>query len=133
MYNKILSLTDDSYYPFVKESIITHSVRLSSHVTCTATEPNLYFVNFLWLCSFTMNCKKTLTFQHPNLMSIFHCLGHTKGSRLVYDPLYHFITWIFLSWGAQPPPGGPPHCGCLLHPHPEDVPCHGDRTHMTWT
>jgi hypothetical protein len=48
VYKIILSLTDDSYSPFMEKSIIAHSVPLMSSVTShTFTQPNLYFVNSL--------------------------------------------------------------------------------------
>jgi hypothetical protein len=86
----------------------------------------------------------------PNLKSLFHCLGHTKGSVQVQAICSWFTTKpVFLWWGffntlPKPQAGGRPLFGCLwlliqyihsyspywmpfLHLQPEGMPCHGDR------
>jgi len=40
--------------------------------------------------------QRLLTFQVPNLMSFFHCLGRAKESVQVPDALKHFVTNYFL-------------------------------------
>ena len=68
-----------------------------SHLTSyTSTKSNLYFAN-------------SLAVAVPNLMSLFHCLGHTRVSVQVQGLLYGFlvIRYVFMaiSWQhlAQPP------------------------------
>jgi len=85
----------------------------------------------------------------PNLMSLFHCLGCTKGSvqarsncnRFVTKPVFTVRSCSNL---AQPPSWSttpvdcprlliqyircfPPYWRPFLHPQPEDAPCPGDR------
>jgi hypothetical protein len=92
-----------------------------------------------------------LTLHVPNLMSIFLSLGHlSEESVQVPSPLWHFITSLsFTVWScqtrAQPPNWRTNWCwlssaaysiysqlpsisrGRLLHPQPEDAPCHSDK------
>jgi hypothetical protein len=96
-----------------------------------------------------------LTFQVPNLMSLFRCLGRTKVSVQVqgfvcgYFIIKHILTVV--STSPNPQAGGLPLAGCprlliqyirsyapyrrpFLHPQPEDTPCRGDRDPLiTWT
>ena len=53
-----------------------------SHLTsCTLTKSDLYLANSLAAAAVgDPNLYRLLTFHVPNLMSLFHCLCHTKGS-----------------------------------------------------
>jgi len=65
-----------------------------SHLTsCTLTKSNLYLVNSLAAAVISEPDLYTLiTFQVPNLMSLFHCLGRTKISVQVQDTCLCFVT-----------------------------------------
>jgi hypothetical protein len=61
--------------------------------------------------------QRFLTFQVPNIMSFFNCLGRAKESVQVRSALKHFLTWyIFTARRSCPTPnhqsGGPPLVGC---------------------
>jgi len=63
-----------------------------SHLTsCTPTQSNLYLTNYLATVVSDPGVYSLLTFQAPNLMSLFHCLGCTKGSVQVKDN-YNMVT-----------------------------------------
>jgi len=67
--------------------------------------------------------QKLLTFQVPNLMSFFQCLGCTKESVQVQGILKHFVTSNFYSEGLLAPCPTPKledHplsalCNCLIY------------------
>jgi len=51
-----------------------------SHLTSyTSTKSNLYLANFLGTVVSEPDLYRLLTFYVPNLLSLFHCLGRTKG------------------------------------------------------
>ena len=57
-----------------------------SHLTsCTPTQSNLYLTNYLATVVSDPSVYSLLTFQVPNLMFVFHCLGCTKRSVQVKD------------------------------------------------
>jgi len=56
----------------------TLTICISSSLAAALSEPALY---------------RLLTFQVPNLMSLFRCLGCTKGSVKVRVSCTHFVTW----------------------------------------
>ena len=122
-----------------------------SHLTSfTPTKSNLFLANSLAAAVREPNLYRFLTFQVPNLMSLFYCLGCTKVSVQVWCFLFERVLHdTFLRWGvASTLPnlqaGGPPLVGCLqlliqyihsyppywrlfLHPQHEGVACRGDR------
>jgi hypothetical protein len=65
-----------------------------SHLTsCTSTKSNLHHANSLGVAVSETALYRPLTFQVPNLMSLFHCLGRIKVSVPVRGFLCeHFIT-----------------------------------------
>ena len=91
-----------------------------------------------------------LTFQAPDLMSLFRYSGCSKLYQSRSEAYFVTISQhdTFLRWGVvssspNPQAGGPPLVGCLrpliryirtyppywrpfLHPQPEDAPCRGD-------
>jgi hypothetical protein len=91
---------------------------------------------------------RLLTFQVPNLMSLFHCLGCTKVTVQVRSMCSCFVTQLDFKVRtcqhlAQPQAGKPPLVGCpqmfiqyihsyppywrpFLHPQLGDAPCCGD-------
>jgi len=94
--------------------------------------------------------QRLLTFQVPNLMSFFHCLGRAKESVQVRSALKHFVTIRNVySKGLSAPSPTPKledhplsavrdylfniFASTLrtrrtsLHPQPEDAPCRGDK------
>jgi hypothetical protein len=84
----------------------------------TSTKSNLYFHSYFATVMSEPALYRLLTFQVPNLMSIFLSLGHlSKESAQVQGPSWHFITSLFLQWVVSPTPnpqaGGPPLDGCL--------------------
>jgi hypothetical protein len=67
------------------------------HLTfCTPTKSNLYFYNFPTTDLIVPTLQIHLTFQIPNLMSFFHCLGHAKESFQVWGVLKYFISYTRL-------------------------------------
>ena len=65
-----------------------------SHLTsCTSTKSNLYLANSLGVAVSETALYSPLTFQAPNLMSLFRCLGRIKVFVLVRGFLCeHFVT-----------------------------------------
>ena len=116
---------------------------------CTHTKYNPYFSNSLHIVESVPDLYRLLSFHAPNLMSLFHCLGRSKGSVQVRGSCIPFVTRPVLRWGvvstsSNRQAGRPPVVGCprlliqyircyhpyrrpFLHPQPEDVPCCGDR------
>ena len=92
----------------------------SNLTSCTPTAYNWYLANSLTAAVSEPALYRLLTFQVPNLISLFRCLGHTKISAQVHSFLCeHFVSWCFLRWGVvstlpNPQAGGPSHVGCLL-------------------
>ena len=73
-----------------------------SHLTsCTPTKSNLYHNNSLAAAAVrNPDLCRLLTFQVPNLMALFHCLGQTKISVQIQAFLCEqFITWYCLQQG----------------------------------
>jgi hypothetical protein len=52
---------------------------LSQVTSCTSNKSNLYLANALATAVRDPDLYRLLTFQVPNLTSLFHCLGYTKG------------------------------------------------------
>ena len=110
---------------------------------------NLYLANSLATVLSDTDLYKFLTFHVPNLISLFHCLGCTKGSVQALGNCSHFVMRPVFMVGrccylAQPQAGWPPLVGCLwlliryihsytpywrpfLHLQLEDTPYDGDR------
>ena len=63
---------------------------LSYLTSCTPTKPNLHLANSLSTVVSEPDLYTLLTFQVPNLMSVFHCLGYTNLSVQVWGTC--FIT-----------------------------------------
>jgi hypothetical protein len=127
------------------------SVPPPSHLTsCTPTKSNLYLASSLETVYREPTLYKLLTFQVPNLISVFHSLARlSKESVQVRGSLGVFATIFFLRWmvfNPTPIPKLEDHLlfsvrDCLfdisaanlhswrsfLHPQPEDAPCYGDR------
>ena len=72
-----------------------------SHLTsCTPTKSNLYLANSLAAAVSERAPHRLLTFQVPNLVSLFRCVGHTKVSAQVRGLLYEcFVTRCVLQQG----------------------------------
>jgi hypothetical protein len=92
----------------------------SSHLTSyTPIKSNLYLANSLAAAVSEPALHRLLTFQVPNLMSLFLCLGRTKVSVQVQGLLYEcFVRRYVLRWGLvsllpNPQAGGLPLIGCL--------------------
>jgi len=63
------------------------------HLTfCTPTKSNLYLANSLAATVSEPVLYRLLTFQVPNLMYLFRCLGRTKVSVQVQGLLYEFFV-----------------------------------------
>ena len=148
--NKILFPID--YFRFLfhrKNIILCLTVPPLSHLTsCTPTKSNLYLANSLATVVSEPDLYWLRTFQIPNLMSLFHCLGRTKGSVQVRGTCMFRerpgLTVRSCQHLAQPPVGVPHLVGCprlliqyirshlpywrpFLLPEPVDAPCRGDR------
>ena len=64
-----------------------------SHVTsCTPTKSNSYLANSVATVISESDLHRLLTVHVPNLMSLFHCLGRTKGSVQVWGTCICFVT-----------------------------------------
>ena len=130
---------------------------LFHQTSCTPTKSNLYLANSLAAAINEPALYRLLTFQVPNLMSLFRCLCRTKVSVQVrgfvceYFVTKYVLTGRSFSTSPNSQAGGPPLVGCprlfiqyirscppyrrpFLHPQPEDAPCPGDRDPIiTWT
>jgi len=73
-----------------KNSLLT--VPPVSHLTHTSTKSNLYLANSLATVINESDIHRLLTVHVPNLMSLLHCLGHTKGSIQALGKCIHFVT-----------------------------------------
>jgi len=63
-----------------------------SHLTsCTPNQSNLHLANFLATVVSDPDLYRLLTFEVPNLMTLFHCLGRTKVSVQVGGTFSCFI------------------------------------------
>jgi hypothetical protein len=118
---------------------------------CTPTKSNLYFeISFATALS-EPALNIFLTFHVRNLISIFFRLGRlSKEFVQVRGPMRHFVTSPFFSGEGFLAPHPTPSCsttscrlsataysiylqlpsipgGRLLHPQPEDAPCHSDK------
>ena len=115
----------------------------SSHLNySTPTKSNLYPSNSLAAAVCEPALFRLLTFQVPNLMPLFRCLGRTRVSVQVWGfPYEYFVTiYVFMvrscSTSPNPQAGGPLLVGCprlliqyirsytpywrpFLHLHPE--------------
>jgi len=64
-----------------------------SHLTtCTPTNSNLYLAYSLVTVVSEPDLYRFLTFQVPNLRSLFHCFGCTTTSVQIQGTCIHFIT-----------------------------------------
>ena len=78
----------------IEKIIIPHSycAPLSHLTSCTPTKSNLYLANSLAAVS-EPALYRLLTFHTPNLMSLFHCLGHIQVLDQVRGLMYEcFLT-----------------------------------------
>jgi hypothetical protein len=80
--------------------------------SCMPTKTNFYLANSLAAAVSELALYRLLTFQVPNILSFFRCLGHTRVSVHVPGSCKQFITWYFLWWGVvstspNPQAGGP--------------------------
>ena len=69
---------------------------LSQLSSCTPTKSNLYLANSLAAAVSEPALCRLLTFQVPNLVSLFHCLGHTRVSVQVRGFLYEYFVTIYV-------------------------------------
>jgi hypothetical protein len=64
--------------------------------SCTPSKSNLHLVNSLAATIREPALYRLLTFQVPNLMSLFRCVGHTKVSVQVWGFVCKcFVTLVF--------------------------------------
>jgi len=64
-----------------------------SHLTsCTSTKSNLYLANSLATVVSDPDVQRLITFQVPNLTSLFHSFGCNKGSVQAQGNFKRFIT-----------------------------------------
>jgi len=76
--------------------------------SCTLTKSNLYLANSLTTAVSEPALYRLLTFHVPNLMSVFHCLDHIRGSVQVWNIFEWLITWYIFTvrssyYLSQPP------------------------------
>jgi hypothetical protein len=126
-------------------------VPVLSHLTSCIHLHLIYTSLILWLLSLSgPGLYRLLTFQVPNLSSIFRCSGYTKVSVQVRGFLcqYFVIIYALRRGVTSPSPNlqarGQPLFGCLrllilyirsytpywrpfLHPKPKDAPYRGNR------
>ena len=103
-----------------------HFPHLTSY---TPTKSNLYLANSL----VTAVSDGLLIFHAPNLMSLFHCCGRTKGSVQVRGTCICLVKGQVLGWGVLRTSPNPhaevSHLVCcprlLIHPQLVDAPCRG--------
>jgi hypothetical protein len=90
-------------------------VPLLSHLTsCTPTQSNLHLANSLTAAVSEPDVYMSLTFQVPNLMSLFHCLDRSKVSIQVRVTCSCFVTKpVFYDEGLSAPHPNP-----MLENHP---------------
>ena len=69
-----------SSYTEKKNPLLLTVPPLSHLISCTPTQSNLYLAISLATVVSEPDLYRLYTFHAPNLMSLFHCLGHTKGS-----------------------------------------------------
>ena len=124
---------------------------LVSHLTsCTPTKSDFYLANSLAAAESEPALFRLLTFHIPNLMSLFHCLSHTRVSFQVQSLLCErFITGYDFTvrncstlsnfQAGRPPLVGcprliiqyirsyPPYWRLFLRAQPKNVPRHSDR------
>ena len=64
-----------------------------SHLTSSAhTKSNLYLANYLAPVVSEPELYRLLAFHVPNLMSLLHCLGRTKGSVYARGTCIRYVT-----------------------------------------
>jgi hypothetical protein len=67
-----------TFFPIERNVIPAHIV---SHLTlCTPTKSNLHLPKSLAAVVTEPDLYRLLTFHVPDFMSLFHCLGRSKGS-----------------------------------------------------
>jgi hypothetical protein len=107
MHKKNLYLINESHSPFHRKmQVWCHP---PSHLASfTPTKSNLYLASSLEAVIREPALYKLLTFNVPNLISIFHCMGHlSKESVQVQGSCKLFITNLFFTVK-----------GCLPHAQP---------------
>ena len=65
---------------------------LSFLTSCTPAKSNFYHGNSLRTVVSEHHLFRFFIFQVPNLTSLFHCLGYSKGSVQSRDPCIRFVT-----------------------------------------
>lgn len=121
-----------------------------SHLTsCKPSKSNLFLINCPATVASEHDLYRMLTFNVPNLMSLFHSLGRTKETVQARCTCVRFVTRAGFKVGdfstSPNNQAGTQHLvSCLrmlmqyirsylpysrlfLHPQPEDAPCLGDR------
>ena len=117
-----------------------------THLTfCTPTKSNLYLANSLAAVVREPDLHRLLTFQVPNLMSLFYCLGQSRSEACVSGSKYDTFLWRGVVSTLPNPPSWrstlvgcpqmliqhirsyPPYWRPFLHSQPEDAPCMGNR------
>jgi len=90
---KIVLIIDLRFF-FHSKFIIPCSYRAPlSHLTsCTPTKSNSHLADSLTTAVGETALQRLFTFQVPNIMSLFHCLGRTKVSVQVRGTSLCFIT-----------------------------------------
>jgi len=89
VYKKVLFPIDDFHFLFHRKNYHPLLFRLTSY---TPSKSNLYFANSLTTVVNEPDLYRILTFHIPDLMSLFHGLGHTKGSVLAQNTGIRFVT-----------------------------------------
>jgi hypothetical protein len=91
---------------------------LSGSSSIQSMLPHPTYCRPILCCKWTCSLYRFLTFQVPNLMSLFHCIVRPKVSVQFRGFLFeHFVTWHFLRWvvvstAPNPQVGVPPLAGC---------------------
>ena len=110
------------FVSFSIEKILSPAITVPvlSHITSCTPLHLIHTSLILWLLSLSgSGLYRLLTFQVPNLMSLFRSLGRTKVSVQVRGFLcQYFVIKYALSWGVvstspNPQAGGQPLVGCL--------------------
>ena len=117
---KILFQIDDFRFPFHRKnynSLLLLCPLLFHLTSCTPTKSNLFLANSLAAAVSETALYRLLTFDVPNLISLFRCLIPTKVSvqaRIKCSCFVRsqFLWWGFLSTSSNPLAGGSPLVGC---------------------
>jgi hypothetical protein len=104
--------------PSIEKCIFACSFGATSSPSCTPTKSNLHFEIYSATALSEPALYILLTFEVPNLISIFFHLGClSKESVWIRGFLWSFVTSLFLWWRVvsptpNPQAGGPPLIGC---------------------